>query len=459
MINPLPPSLPDQVYDIDNIVAAIANNEFYTVAQPKVALNDWALCGFEFLARWRHPEDGTVLPGRFIPLLEKTGHLHQLTLALFQRLLDTINTLGEKRNQYSYSFNISPSDLTVPGLVDELIAFLQQKNVTPSKIIIEITETGPLFSKTCQEALRKLNRAGVRLSVDDFWSGFSTLDTLRTGLFSEIKIDYALTSQILNDTTSLAGVSAILRMAEDLNIDCIVEGIETYLARTVLMNHGAKLGQGFLISEGISDEGLATWLECNVNESNLITFTQDDSKTPPLLTTQEKILLQARPQPTWVWSFAEQRIIWGNNSSLNFWSSPCISELVTRDFSDMSFTVRKRLDSYQRRFEAGEDEICSEWVFYPNNMAKKVFCIQLPRIDTATNNLVMLINGFEGMGSRIPNKRFIEECDSVPVPFFIVGERGCIVRVNPLAHIDLDISSDSVFDFMPEEDFKLLGHL
>lgn len=107
--------------------------------------------------------------------------------------------------------------------------------------MLELTETAGIFGDASVINLRKLKAFGIQLAVDDFWTGFSTLETIRLNLFSEIKIDYSLTSQLFTDKTSMAGTNANLQLSSNLGLRCIVEGIETCTARSVLLEAVASL--------------------------------------------------------------------------------------------------------------------------------------------------------------------------------------------------------------------------
>ncbi|WP_286232935.1 EAL domain-containing protein [Thalassotalea sediminis] len=441
-------------FTLEQVLSAIEKDQFYLVAQAQVDLESFELVGFEFLARWHHPEYGDLLPYHFIPLLEKEKQCHVLTLHLFERVLTLLSSIQGVAPDIHFSLNISANDLCREKFANHIIRIANAYEVDMSKIVLEVTETAGIFGENSVNNLQKLHEYGILLAVDDFWTGFSTLETIRLGVFSEIKIDYSLTSQLINDKTSMAGVNSILQLSSDLGMRCVVEGIETCMVRSVLLEAGAVHGQGFLFSKGVKEDALANWIEGYTNNKSnnpcnqlCLPFTQN-----------ERFQLEARPHPSWIWDFENNSIKWANRSALEFWQASSKKELEERDFSGMSYLVKTRLQSYQRRLQAGEEEISSEWDFFPSGDAKKVLCMQLPRIDESSGKLVMLVNAFEGFQSRLPPRKHIESSNKFPVPFIVVDEDGKLLRINKHAHIEINIETDHITEFMSQQDFDSIKH-
>lgn len=438
-----------EAFTLDDIRRGIAEDQFYLLAQAQVNLETFELVGFECLARWRHPQQGEIAPFRFIPLLEEQQQCHLLTLHLFARLLSVVEGLASTAAGLHFSLNISAHDLCREDFADQMIEIARQHDIAYGALVLEVTETAGIFGDTSVVNLRKLKAFGIQLAVDDFWTGFSTLETIRLNLFSEIKIDYSLTSQLLNDKTSMAGTNAILQLSSNLGLRCIVEGIETGIARSVLLEAGAVFGQGFLFSRGVADAELKRWIH-DYRADQLGSACKHGQIA---FTAQEQEQLELRPHPSWVWDFDAQAIVWANSAALLFWQVGSAAELRQRDFSQMSYTVRTRLESYRRRLQAGEEVITSEWDFFPSGDVRRVFCLQVPRTDSQTGKMVMLVSAFEGFHSRLPQRKYIESSDELPVPFLVVDESGRILRMNRYAHIDIDFTGESITELMSEDDF------
>lgn len=439
--------LPD--FTLEEILDSISKEEFFFVAQPQVELETFKLVGFECLARWEHAEYGEVPPFHFIPLLELERSCHYLTTYLFERMINTISKLDLQSRELTFSLNISANDLLIPDFSDQLISIFSKSKLDPKVITLEVTETVGIFGCQSTSNLKKLHDYGFNLAVDDFWTGFSTLETIRLDVFNEIKVDYSLTSKIIDDKTSMAGINSILQLSSDLQLKCIVEGIETCMQRGILIEAGAKYGQGFLFGRGVKDTILKEWID-NYSGSAENPCSNNCNK----FIEGELLSLEGRNHPSWVWDFEENKIVWGNGAAITFWGSSSLSELLERDFSSMSYRAKTRLESYRKRFDIGEEQISSEWDFYPLGDLKKVFCIQIPKINPIKNRMQMLVHAFEGFQSRIPPRKYIDTTDSFPSPFFSVNGSGLIIKMNKHAHVEISMNSDSIFELISNDSFN-----
>ncbi|MBU3069838.1 EAL domain-containing protein [Aestuariicella sp. G3-2] len=443
--------IPD--FTIDEILDAIDKDQFYLVAQAQVDLESFELIGFELLARWEHEQYGDLLPYHFIPVLEESGQCYLFTIHIFKRMLSILDRLSHLEPGLHFSINISAHDLCSEQFAADIISAASQYQMDYDTIVLEVTETAGIFDDVSVTNLRKIKEFGIQLAVDDFWTGFSTLETIRLNLFSEIKIDYSLTSQLINDKTSMAGINAILQLSSDLGLRCIVEGIETCMARSVLLEAGACYGQGYLFNRGVRDNHIEEWITSYRRNRNY----NPCANSSILLKQDELDSLEQRPHPSWIWDFEVNGIVWANSAALKFWVASSIDDLVQRDYTAMNYLAKTRLKSYQRRLKAGEEEISSEWDLFPGGEAKKVFCIQVPRTDPKTGHLIMLVNAFEGFHSRLPPRKFIESTNKFPVPFIIVDEDGKLIRINKHAHVELDIgTAETVANLMPQEAFDAI---
>lgn len=443
-------ALEDKEFSVNEVVNGIRNREFFLIAQPQEYLFSSELFGFELLARWQHEHYGVVTPNKFIPVLESSGKCHLLTLYLFQRMLGVIQALGDLAEDLQFSLNISASDLDNSWLIDQLVDCAKRSVVPNYRITLEVTESLSILEFNRKDALHRLHDEGFLLAVDDFWTGFSSLETIRAGFFSEVKIDYSLTSQLINDATSMAGVNAIIQLSKDLDIHCIVEGIETNLVHAVLLEAGATIGQGYLFGAGVRDDELAGWI---VEKKKKISETTGESPVVEIFSIKEAEFLETRRHPSWVWDFKRKKISWANTAGVNFWESNSLQELQSRNMSNMGYVIETRLESYRIRFENGEKEISAVWSLYPNQIPKTVFCIQVPRIDKESGELLLLINAFEGFRSRLNEKKFIEEVDTIPVPFLIASECGTLRQVNRHAHVELKIEPNNISNYFADSIF------
>ncbi|MCA0374719.1 MAG: EAL domain-containing protein [Gemmatimonadetes bacterium] len=230
---------------------ALGTDQFHLVYQPIVSLETRRLEGVEALLRWRHPELGLLMPGEFIPVAEET----RLILPLADRVLQMACTqFAEWQHRFprhappSISVNLSRVQLADPGLVARSLAIMQQAGVDPSQVQLEVTESQLMQQRTmAMELLDGFKHHGVRLAMDDFGAGYSSLSCLQEYPFDVLKIDRALIEQVNRGRGYAALLHAVVTLAENLGLDVVAEGIERPEQLALLQGLGCTYGQGFLI--------------------------------------------------------------------------------------------------------------------------------------------------------------------------------------------------------------------
>ncbi|MEW6601193.1 MAG: bacteriohemerythrin, partial [Nitrospirota bacterium] len=201
------------------------------------------------LIRWIKA-DGTVIPPcRFIPLAESTGFISELTLTMYDKLIVDITIINDIVPDLSVSFNASAKDFEDSGLVEKIRRSVINKTISSGKIEVELTETVLMDeNESVQKNLLLLDKLGVRLAMDDFGTGFSTIDTLSKWPFSTLKIDQGVVSRMLRSDKDLTIIQSSIRMAHELGLEVVAEGIETEAVYIILQNAGCKTAQGYLFS-------------------------------------------------------------------------------------------------------------------------------------------------------------------------------------------------------------------
>lgn len=228
--------------------------------QPKVSLPDRALVGVECLARWEHPVHGPVAPEDFVAVAEHTGQLGRLTEAVLVEGLRQCRRWAGDGRPLGVAVNLSSRTLADPGFASRVAALLDTHEVDPRRLTLEIAEAGVLGeSDRALPALRQLHDLGVRLSVDDFGSGYSSLSHLRRLPVDEVKIDRSFVQGMATDPDDLAIVRAVTDLARHFGLTVVAEGVESELTLTLLEEIGCDIGQGFLFSRPLSDERLEAW--------------------------------------------------------------------------------------------------------------------------------------------------------------------------------------------------------
>lgn len=239
---------------INDMASAMENNEFSIAIQPQ--FNQWnsTLYGGEALVRWNHPKKGTLSPDVFIPIFEKTGFISklddyvlQLTCRLQRKLLD--NGL----NVVPLSVNLSPIDLIADNCCERICEIVSGHHLSPEHINLEVTETAFMYEKEkVISVIGNLRRLGFKVEMDDFGSGYSSLNTLKNIPVDILKLDL----DFLSESNEKSGkiLSAMVRMAHSLGMPVIAEGIETMQQADFLRSIGCFYAQGYFFARPMSTD-------------------------------------------------------------------------------------------------------------------------------------------------------------------------------------------------------------
>ena len=232
---------------------ALDNDELAVHYQPLVDLDSGRLAGVEALMRWEHPQRGTVMPADFIPAAERTGWIMAMGDWVLRRACRDLLVLQRRcgRSDLHIAVNLSIKQLDHPDIVEHVRNALAESGLPGHQLTLEITES--VFMATpsrCRQALQQLKALGVRLSIDDFGTGFSALGYLHQLPVDELKIDrsfVAATDNIERDSSSL--VNTIMHLARDFGLGTVAEGIETPHQLEVVRRAGCQLAQGYLFAK------------------------------------------------------------------------------------------------------------------------------------------------------------------------------------------------------------------
>jgi EAL domain-containing protein (putative c-di-GMP-specific phosphodiesterase class I) len=229
---------------------AIEQGEFRLYYQPLVDLADGRVRGTEALVRWQHPEQGLLLPGRFVEAAERTGAIVPLGhWVLEQACAQAAAWWRERGPDAPYvSVNVSPVELVEPGWAAEAVRVIDLTGVPPARIQLEITEQAVLADEAASlTALRALRDAGIRLALDDFGTGYSGLSWLRRLPVHAIKIDGSFVDGLRfaePDPVDSSIIVAMVHMAHAMGLEVTAEWVETALQAERLTAIGCDLGQG-----------------------------------------------------------------------------------------------------------------------------------------------------------------------------------------------------------------------
>lgn len=247
-----------------DIHRALENHEFKLYYQPIINLETGRLVGFEALLRWFHPRRGLIMPLEFIRMAEETGIIIAIGQWVLEEACRQLRIWQKKcptESALFVSVNVSSKQLIHPQLGTHIRNALEQSGLSPQDLRLEITETVFLSNPDLALAiLTELNELGVLLYIDDFGIGYSALSYLQRLPVDTLKIDRTFISGINSPTGNNELVASIVRLARDLGISVIAEGVETQYQQEYLRGLKCGYAQGYHIAQPMSGDSAETWL-------------------------------------------------------------------------------------------------------------------------------------------------------------------------------------------------------
>lgn len=235
-----------------SIVKGMENKEFSIQLQPQYSKTG-RLISSEALLRWNSPVLGAISPAEFIPLSEENGDIIMLGEWVLNEVCKTIQPLIKQTPHLKVAVNISGKQVMQPDFCHRLNAALNKWNISPSNLVLEITESTLVRDlELVRDRMNKLASQGFRFSIDDFGTGYSSLIYLRELPIDELKIDRYFIDEITPDKPEVPIVNTIIDMAKALGISIVAEGIETKYQLDYLINKGCHYFQGFYLSNPLS---------------------------------------------------------------------------------------------------------------------------------------------------------------------------------------------------------------
>ena len=243
------------------------NGEFFIVVQPQYRFTTNEVIGAEALVRWNHPTLGSISPKEFIPLLEKTGLISKVDLFVWEEACRFIRRMLDSEASLPVvplSVNISRTDIYLPGLADILSGLVAQYDIPASLLNLEITESAYIdSSEQLIAAVEELRNRGFTVEMDDFGSGYSSLNTLKEVPVDVLKLDMQFL--VIDDSKNERGgsiLSSIIRMAHWINLPVIAEGVETREQAEYLKSLGCSMMQGYYFAEPMPLDQFEQLLAC-----------------------------------------------------------------------------------------------------------------------------------------------------------------------------------------------------
>jgi len=237
---------------------ALTRDELYILYQPSVELRSGRIVAVEALLRWRHPVRGMIAPSEFVPIAEDLGVVRQIDQWVMQSALLQLaewDRIGMP--PIRMALNVSANWFGHQAFVEALSRALMENRVSPSRIVLEITESSVLrLGEDTDRVMHRLHELGVSVAIDDFGTGYSSLVYLKLPAVTWLKIDRLFVTGIPANANDVAIIQAMLAIGKSLGLRTIAEGIETEAQHEFLLRSGCMEGQGFLYSQPIEPSGI-----------------------------------------------------------------------------------------------------------------------------------------------------------------------------------------------------------
>ena len=231
----------------------MGNDELVLYYQPKICLLRGDVIGAEALVRWADGTHEIIPPNEFLPLVESSGLLHDLTMRLLDQVADAAVELRGHASDLALSMNVAPNDLASNNISNRIGELLAQETISPEDLQIEITESAVMGNvERVRDDLERLNRLGIKVLMDDFGTGYSSIDRLSQLPFDALKLDQGVVKRMGSSRQSLDVVRSAISMARELGMKSVAEGIETEGVYNFLIANGCEEAQGYYIARPMS---------------------------------------------------------------------------------------------------------------------------------------------------------------------------------------------------------------
>jgi EAL domain-containing protein (putative c-di-GMP-specific phosphodiesterase class I)/FixJ family two-component response regulator len=254
-------SLSNEPITDEEIAAALRDGAFEAFFQPKVVLRTGHVKGAEAIARWRHPVRGLIAPDAFVARLEAAGLIQTLT----DRILDSAAFYCRQWRKAGFdttvSVNLSLLSLAEATLAERMLELVRGHGIVPRDVIFEVTESAAASDPgMALENLSRLRMRGFGLSIDDYGTGYSSMQRLSRIPFTELKIDQSFVENAVTQPASRAVVESSLEMAQKLGIVAVAEGVETRAQWDLLLALGCPVAQGFFVAKPMDGGEFLDWM-------------------------------------------------------------------------------------------------------------------------------------------------------------------------------------------------------
>jgi EAL domain-containing protein (putative c-di-GMP-specific phosphodiesterase class I)/ActR/RegA family two-component response regulator len=249
-------------FSLEEIQRAVQADQFEPFFQPKVELATGKVKAVEAFVRWRHPQYGVLTPAFFIPVLEASGHMEDLTWSVIERSVAACRTWHDRGLMLSVSINLSVTSLSEPGLAEKILQHIAGHAIEPQYITFEITELMAMTDvPICLENLARLRMKGFGLSVDDYGTAHSNLQQLLRIPFLDLKIDRSFVAGASQNGQMHIALSSSLELARKLRRNSVAVGVETREDWDLLRDLGCTYAQGYYIAKPMEGDAVPGWVD------------------------------------------------------------------------------------------------------------------------------------------------------------------------------------------------------
>jgi len=251
---------PSRLALLGDLRRALERDELMLHFQPKVNVRTGAVVGAEALVRWQHPERGLVFPDDFIPVAEHTALIGPLTRQVLDTALAQVRTWIDADQPLPIAVNLSARNLLDEHLADQVAELLGDHGVPGALLGLEVTESAIMIDPVrARQTLEQLSALGVRISIDDFGAGYTSLSQLTTLPVDELKIDRSFVTSMVSDPGNAMIVQSVIDLGHNLNLTLVAEGVETEEALTALASLDCDVAQGYHICRPLPPAAFDEW--------------------------------------------------------------------------------------------------------------------------------------------------------------------------------------------------------
>ncbi|AZN36396.1 EAL domain-containing response regulator [Iodobacter ciconiae] len=259
-----PQTRPEPVMAASEITKALIEHQFVAYFQPKISIKTGVIKGVETLIRWQHPEKGLIMPSQFISTAEEQGLINELTMEILDLALQQCRHWHERGLKITVAINLSMLSLSCSNFAEHISQKVANYAIDPSFIMLEITETAVMGDVgNALGTLARLRLKGFGLSIDDYGTGFSSMQQLSRIPFTELKLDRSFVDGAHTKPHLRAILASAIEIAKKLELKSVAEGVECIEDLTVLQELGCDIVQGYITARPMPGHEVVPWLKSN----------------------------------------------------------------------------------------------------------------------------------------------------------------------------------------------------